>query len=150
MVSQTSEWKMSFVILVSAARRLADMALWLQSPFEMELEGRGGWVLVLSQLSGIWTQPLRCQGETTQTARKWCRCQAFTSFHCSSFWPTPSHLHHHPSPSNRQTQILHGGFGGLSHHFHTINFHVDHCCGLIRTEKINWSVFTWRQIPEWF
>lgn len=54
MVSQTSEWKMSFVILVSAARRLADMALWLQSPFEMELGGRrdgtGG---VLSQLSGI-------------------------------------------------------------------------------------------------
>lgn len=40
MVSQTSEWKMSFVILVSAARRLADMALWLQSPFEMELGGR--------------------------------------------------------------------------------------------------------------
>lgn len=39
MVSQTSEWKMSFVILVSAARRLADMALWLQSPFEMELGG---------------------------------------------------------------------------------------------------------------
>lgn len=39
-MSQTSEWKMSFVILVSAARRLADMALWLQSPFEMELGGR--------------------------------------------------------------------------------------------------------------
>lgn len=45
MVSQTSEWKMSFVILVSAARRLADMALWLQSPFEMELGGRSDGVV---------------------------------------------------------------------------------------------------------
>lgn len=34
MVSQTSEWKMSFVILVSVGRRLADMALWLQSPLK--------------------------------------------------------------------------------------------------------------------
>lgn len=34
LVSQTSEWKMSFVILVSVGRRLADMALWFQSPLK--------------------------------------------------------------------------------------------------------------------
>lgn len=34
---------MFFVILVSAARRLADRALWLQSPFEMKSEGED-WV----------------------------------------------------------------------------------------------------------
>lgn len=61
MVSQTSEWKMSSVIFVSAARSLADVALWLQSPFEMELGWvgevwGGGWGRgegLLSQLSGI-------------------------------------------------------------------------------------------------
>lgn len=49
---------MASVILVSAARSLADLPLWLQSPFEMELGGVGVWGgggawWLLSQLSGI-------------------------------------------------------------------------------------------------
>lgn len=34
LVSQPREWKMSFVILVSAGRWLADVALWFQSPLK--------------------------------------------------------------------------------------------------------------------
>lgn len=70
MVSQTSEWKMSFVILVSAARRLADMALWLQSPFEMELGGRSDGVGGGGFFHSSVAFELGGEGETTQTARK--------------------------------------------------------------------------------
>lgn len=106
-MSQTSEWKMSFVILASAARRLADMALWLQSPFEMELEGMG---VGVGGLGGFFHSSVAF--ELSSSAAKGRRPRqlendAYVSppgvllYPLSSFCPAITCPHHPPVPSGR-------------------------------------------------